>query len=56
MVETVEVNAELVHETELAYLIDDDGKRHWLPKSKTEYDGKVTFTIPDWMATEKGLS
>lgn len=56
MSETIEINAELVHETDLAWLIDDDGKRVWLPKSQCEYDGKVTFTVPEWMATEKGLT
>ena len=55
MVETVEISAELVHETDLAWLIDDGGKRHWLPKSQCEYDGKVTFSVPGWMCVEKGL-
>lgn len=55
MVEMVEVNAELVHETDLAYLIDEGGKRHWLPKSLTEYDGQITFMVPEYLAVEKGL-
>lgn len=54
-------------ETEDAYCMsveeDEFGKeaeRYWLPKSKTEYTEMVPpaldiFTIPEWLATEKGL-
>jgi hypothetical protein len=27
----------------------------FLPKAHTEYDGKNTFTMPEWLAQEKGL-
>lgn len=27
----------------------------WLPKSQADYDGQGTFTLPEWMAFEKGL-
>lgn len=37
-----------------------DAERHWLPKSKTEYSpiakpNLAIFTMPEWLATEKGL-
>ena len=52
----VEISAELIHETDDAYLIEPpDGRRVWLPKSKCEYDGKITFTIPEWLAEQRDL-
>lgn len=61
----VDVEAELRHETEKAYLIYDgreenfEGEkrelRTWVPKSKVEYDGKQIFTMPEWLALEKGF-
>lgn len=62
-IETINIEAELIFETDDAYLIDtgegtfnDPQKgRHWLPKSKTEWDCCNTFNIPEWLASEKGL-
>lgn len=52
----IDISAELVHETDDAYLIEDaGGKRIWVPKSQVEYDGKVTFTMPEWLAEKKEL-
>jgi len=51
----VDVEAVLVHETEKAYLVDSgSGDKIWLPKSLVEYDDG-TFTMPEWLAMEKGL-
>jgi hypothetical protein len=47
--------ATLKHETENAYLVNDGDKDYWLPKALTEDNGDGTFTIPHWMAYEKGL-
>ena len=66
MADTVEIEAELVHESEGAYQIWDgqtynngfgEGahKVVWVPKSLTEYDGDSTFTMPEWLAKDKGL-
>jgi hypothetical protein len=52
--ETVEIEAELIRETELAYLINDGEIECWVPKSLTEHDGE-SFTMPEWLAQEKGL-
>lgn len=61
----VDVTAELRHETDKAYLIYDgreenfEGEkrelRTWIPKSKVGYDGDKTFTMPYWLALEKGF-
>lgn len=63
----VDVSAELRHETDKAYLIYDGRSetkkgdtavseiRTWIPKSKVDYDGKQTFTMPEWLALEKGF-
>jgi hypothetical protein len=57
-----DVLGELVHETEDAYCIkvEDDtfakeAQRYWLPKSQTENNNDGSFTIPEWLAIEKGL-
>lgn len=52
----VDVAGELRRETEKAFLIFDGLKEVWLPKSQVEHspqDG--TFTMPEWLAMEKGL-
>lgn len=60
----VEIAAELKHETKLSWLINDGKTECWIPKSMCEatfdrnHDGIIctgTFTIPLWMAQQKGL-
>ncbi len=63
----IDITAELRHETDKAYLIFDGRTeikkgdtvpsevRVWIPKSKVEYDGNKTFTMPEWLALEKGF-
>jgi hypothetical protein len=54
----IDIAAELRHETPRAYLIWDGANQVWLAKSMTEMhkEGRTTiFTIPEWLATEKGL-
>lgn len=61
----IDVAAELRHETDKAYLVYDgrnenfEGEkreiRTWLPKSIVEYDGAKTFTMPEWLALDKGF-
>jgi len=51
-----DITATLVHETEKAYLIDDGGKKVWVPKSEVEMsEDESTFTMPEWIAKDKGL-
>ena len=47
--------ATLKHETDNAYLVNDGDKDYWLPKKLTEDNGDGTFTIPEWLAVEKGI-
>jgi gentisate 1,2-dioxygenase len=51
----VEIIAELIHETEQAYLIDDGDREVWIPKSQVEYQEADLFMIPEWLAIEKEL-
>ena len=52
----IEVFAELIHETNEAYLIEPPGRsRVWVPKSQCSYDGKATFTMSEWIAEKKDL-
>ena len=50
------------HETDFAILVDHDGAEEvWLPKSqisRREDDalkGLTAITIPEWLATDKGM-
>lgn len=63
----VDIAAELCHETDKAYLIWDGRSeikkgdtlpskiKKWIPKSMVEYDDKKTFTMPEWLALDKGF-
>ena len=54
---------QLHRETESAWLVSNDGDRKsavWIPKSQAQlepdYSGKChILTLPEWLATEKGL-
>lgn len=48
-------SAELKHKTDRAYLVNDGDKDFWLPKQFTENNGDGTFTIPEWLAIDKGI-
>jgi len=58
-----DIDAILVHQTGAAILVktDEDTTGVWLPKSQVEVhwggdaSGAVVVTVPDWLATEKGL-
>lgn len=47
--------AEVRHETPAAYLLHDGTHEAWVPKSQVEdnYDG--TFSMPLWLARDKGF-
>jgi hypothetical protein len=59
--ELIDITAQLRHETDKAYLIYDGRSTKdkeittWVPKSQVEYDGDKTFTMPEWLALEKGF-
>ena len=54
----VEIEAVLLHETQLACLILAGSRKAWLPKSQVEIvensDG-ITAVMPEWLAIEKDL-
>ncbi len=60
-VETVELEGTIKYRTAKAVLIDvGDGEEVWIPESQIvdEYEddeGLMVFTIPEWLAIEKGL-
>ena len=59
----VEISAELLHETDLAYLVTETGDeddKQWIPKSQLEDEPNIdrniiTFIIPEWLAIDKGF-
>jgi hypothetical protein len=51
----VEIAAEIVHETEKAYLLFDGARKEWVPKSVTQDNEDGTFTMPEQLAQEKGF-
>lgn len=59
----IDVTVKLHHETDKAILVSDDGDRAkavWLPLSQVEVErtkqsGIVVVTLPEWLATDKGL-
>lgn len=53
--ELVDVEAMLIHQTELAYLLDDGKVRQWVPKSAVEDNRDGTWTMGERLATEKGF-
>lgn len=53
----IDIAAILKHETERAFLLDAGMASGpvWVPKSQVENNGDGTFTMPEWLAKEKGL-
>jgi len=47
--------AELRHETQAAYLLADGAREALVPKSQVEDNGDWTYTMPSWLAKDKGL-
>ena len=54
-----DIEGELRGETDKAYRIYDGKTTDWVPKRFVEMtaqdDGTLTFTMPEWMAREKGF-
>jgi hypothetical protein len=49
----VEIAAEIVTETDKAYLLFDGARKAWVPKSVTQDNEDGTFTMPERLAQEK---
>jgi len=63
MTRLTDITVQLHQETQRAILVSDDGdleKAVWLPKSQVEFAEKpgsdvIEVTLPEWLATERGL-
>ena len=53
--ELVDIMAQVEGETEKAYRLFDGIKTAWVPKSQIEDNGDNTFTMPEWLARDKGF-
>lgn len=52
----VTIDAVIVHETKNAVLLDHGGKSDaWVAKQHVKDNGDGTFTLPEWVAEEKGM-
>jgi hypothetical protein len=53
--ELVDIAVKIRAETDKAYQLDDGTRKVWVPKSQVENNGDGTFTMPTWLALDKGL-
>jgi len=51
----VDIAAELKGETEKAWRLYDGSRTEWVPKSQAEKNDDGTFTMPEWLAKDKGF-
>lgn len=51
----IDIALDKKHETSAAFLVSDGVTECWLPKSQCEMNDDGTFTMPEWLAKEKGL-
>ena len=47
--------AEVKGETDKALRLFDGSRTEWVPKSQVEDNGDGTFTLPMWLAKDKGF-
>ncbi len=55
MPELVDIGAEIKGETDKAWRLFDGQFTEWVPKSQVENNGDGTFTMPEWLAKDKGF-
>lgn len=53
--ELVDIAAQVRGETDKAYRLFDGTKTEWVPKSQVERNNDGTFTMPEWLAQDKGF-
>lgn len=51
----IEVEATLRRETDKAFLLFDGKKEAWVPRNIVEDNDDGTFSMPEWLAEDKGL-
>lgn len=53
--EVIDIAAEIMIETDAAWRLYDGARKEWVPKSQVENNDDGTFTMPTWLAKEKGF-
>lgn len=53
--ELFDLTADIEAETEKAWRLNDGTHKEWVPKSQVQDNGDGTFTMPQWLAEEKGF-
>lgn len=53
--ELIDIAAEFKGETDKAYRVFDGKTTEWLPKSQVERNDDGTWTMPVWLAQDKGF-
>lgn len=51
----VEISAELRRETDKAFCLYDGKLVAWVPRAQVENNDDGTFSMPEWLAMEKGF-
>jgi hypothetical protein len=51
----IEIAASIRGESEKAWKLFDGDRTEWVPKSQVEKNDDGTFTMPEWLAKEKGF-
>jgi len=51
----IDIALEIRGETEKAYKVTDGKYLEWIPKSQVENNEDGTFSMPEWLAKEKGF-
>ena len=56
----IDIEVDLKHETDKAYLVSDGDREVWVPKSQCEFEMSDTppygtLTLPEWLAEDKEL-
>lgn len=54
--ELVDIAAQVRGETPKAFRLFDGTKTEWVPKSQVEQNDDGTFTMPEWLAKDKGFT
>jgi len=53
--ELIDIAAEIKAETDKAFRLYDGDRTEWVPKSQVEQNDDGTFTMPEWLAKDKGF-
>jgi hypothetical protein len=53
--ELIDIAAVVRAETDRAWRLSDGARTEWVPKSQVEKNDDGTFTMPEWLAKDKGF-